>query len=145
MNALDLEIEFGELLGDYYLSNAQEDMLEHWDVAIKFDIKSQPKSESIKGYRWVEIVNVNGELGSLCGTAKFMVFEEQKYFIIVNREKLKDFVIKNIKDEFVTQSEWRKNPQPFLKYQRQGRKDVITLVPLIDLCYLGRVVKKKVT
>ena len=79
------------------------------------------------------------------GDSSFIAFEEHDYWIIVSTEKLLNFVRRRVSERgnrYVTQKEWKRNPQPFLLYQRDNRKDLITMVPIVDLCFLGKVIAK---
>ena len=142
VDKLDLEVEFGEVLGDYFLSTPEQDMREHWDVAIKYDVKSIPSDPSMKDLRWVEIINVRGDDGWIRGKADYIAFEHGQYWIVVKRDTLDKWVTSHLTNKIVSQDEWRRNPEPYNLYGRAGRQDLITLVPVMDLCYLGRVLKR---
>jgi hypothetical protein len=139
------EIALGEILGSYLLSPPEEDRKDHWDLAIKFDVKSIPNEHSVpyqRGFRWVEIKNVNGEDGWLLGKSDFIAFETDRYWIFVPRTKLLLHVKKSC-GGWMTQREFKKNPEPYKFWKREGRQDLVTLIPLLDLCYLGTIVPKE--
>jgi hypothetical protein len=138
------EVALGEILGDYFLSTPVQDRKDHWDVAIKFDVKSIPHEDSMPykhGLRWIEAANVNGDDGWLLGSANFIAFEEPDYWIFVPRKKLKDWVWDKCHG-FITKAEFKKKPMPYKWHTREGRLDKVTMIPLIDLCYLGIIIRK---
>ena len=132
------EKEFAKLFRDSTLSSKKEDMFEHWDVKIsyKFDVKGLKKikrnnDEVDENFHYIEIKNVNGNLGWLYGQADYFVFELKKYWIIVEKIKLQEFIKSNTIKEYV------KFPTLNKLYQRSGRNDVITLVSSYDLIFIS--------
>jgi hypothetical protein len=109
-----------------------EDMLEHWDVSVKFDVKKIRSTDEFgeSTFHWIEIYNVNGEAGWLYGKADYICFETKKYWIIVPLQALKDFVKANCIKEY-------REKEPYYLYKREGRKDKLMLIPTLDLAYLG--------
>jgi Holliday junction resolvase len=64
---------------------------------LKYDVKARKKvSRQDNNYQdelvWLELINVAGNVGWLLGAADYIVFEREKDFVIVNREKLFEFV-----------------------------------------------------
>lgn len=126
-------------LGTAIIPTKEQDMFEHWDLGIevKFDVKglrkvSRSDNEFNENFHWIEIKNVNGNLGWLYGKADYIVFETQDYWMIVNRKLLVDFIQTKCAEKI-----WTLSPAPYKLYTRKERKDVITLVKTIDLSYLA--------
>lgn len=139
------EIAFGEMLGNYSLSPEIDDMMDHWDVCVKYDVKAVPQQDSVphrNGMRWVEVKNVNGDDGWLAGKAHFIAFDEGDYWIIVWRETLYNHTMKYTLGN-TSKQEFKRNPVPYRWYTRDGRKDLVTLIPVYDLIYLGRLFRKR--
>jgi hypothetical protein len=113
----------------------EQDINEHWDVEIdgvKFDIKGVKKvnrndDEVNYDIHWIELKNVNGDPGWLYGLADYIAFEIKDEWLIVNREKLLNFV------DNVLQLVIVDKPELYKMYSRYGRYDVITLIQTKDL------------
>ena len=136
------EEEFKRFFKKVFNASVQQDMKEHWDFGVKFDVKMmksvrrhQQKDETI---HWVELKNVNGEKGWLYGEADFFSFETTDYWIIVNKKTLQDFIHKKCTDGDILPA-----PALYRMYQRGGRQDLITLVKSIDLMYISTLVVEK--
>ena len=136
------EEEFKKFFKRIFDASREEDMKEHWDFGVKFDVKMmksvkrhQKRDENI---HWVELKNVNGEKGWLYGEADFFSFETTDYWIVVNKETLQDFIQKRCTDTTVLPT-----PTMYRMYQRKGRQDIITLVKSIDLMYISSLVIEK--
>jgi hypothetical protein len=102
---------------------------------VRYDVKARKKvSRSDEVYQdelvWVELLNVRGDLGWVYGSSDYLVFEREKDFIVVSREKLADFIQKtcNFRKEAQHSSD-----ALYCKYQRKGRKDLITLIKNSDI------------
>ena len=136
------EIAFGKILGtlgDVKMSTDEEDMKEHWDLKleIRYDVKAMKKVRRSDAFpneniHWVELKNVNGELGWLYGDANKFSFETEDYWIEVDKIKLQDFIKSKCKNK-----ERCNSPELYKLYQREGRKDMITLVKTIDLIFIS--------
>jgi hypothetical protein len=136
------EEEFKKFFKKVFDAYVQQDMKEHWDFGVRFDVKMiksvrrhQQKDENI---HWVELKNVNGEKGWLYGEADFFSFELEDYWVIVSRDDLQGFIEKKCVEKI-----WSKTPKLYSLYQRDGRKDIITLVKSIDLMYISTSIKNK--
>jgi hypothetical protein len=138
------EAMFARLFEDNFIrySTTEEDMKEHWDVQLRFDVKGVKKvrrgdNETNQNYHYVEIKNVNGEKGWAYGDADYFAFEIDNYWIMVSKKDLQDFIRENVSKEYT--------PKPSLLklYRRNGKKDVITLVESYDLWYISTLVVKK--
>ncbi len=139
------EEEFKKLFSKTIAPSVEEDMHEHWDfkTEIKIDVKGMKKksrsqdAEPDENIHWIELKNVMGRLGWLYGEADFFAFETKKYWVVVDKLKLQQWVAKNIVKEM--------KPTPTLNhlYNRATCKDVINLVYIHDLYYLSEVVIAK--
>jgi hypothetical protein len=79
---------------------------------------------------YIELRNVNGKVGWLYGKADYITFETRAWWIVVDRAKLAEFVegaIWSGNDQFGLK------PEPYKLIQREGRQDIITIVPTVDL------------
>lgn len=138
---------FAELFSNYSISEKGQDIMEHWDVKIgniKIDVKGLKRikrdhSEVNENIHWVEIKGITGKLGWLYGMADYFAFETIKYWIIVKKESLQDYIKTNTIKEFTEYPTLNK------LYNRKGRKDVITLVSTLDLFYISDSIIKKNT
>jgi hypothetical protein len=141
------EQRFAELLEGSRRATTQEDMHEHWDVmsetGMKFDVKAMKKwkrsdPEPTDRIHYVELRNVRGELGWLYGQADYIAFETRAHWIVVPRKKLVYFV------EGVTENNERSDkPAVYKLYQREGRKDLMTVIPTMDLLAISEVIINK--
>jgi hypothetical protein len=100
---------------------------------LKFDVKGLKKmnrwdSKTQDECAWVEGTNVKGNPGWLKGSANYIVFERNDCWLTVNREELLDFVQEKLK-----KNSYATGKKPYHIYQREGRKDKITLVPFKDI------------
>lgn len=125
-----------EIMGRITMATPDQDMFEHWDfeLSIPIDVKAMKKtsrsdSDPDDSIHWVEIINVDGNLGWLYGNAMYISFETELFWIFVHREALVEFIKEMCKDKIHTNSVLE-----FYKiYTREGRKDKITKVKTIDL------------
>jgi hypothetical protein len=110
-------------------SSRKDDMEKHIDFYIgnkSVDVKGNNAPHQI----WLEIKNVRGEKGWVYGEATHIAFDfpEMKGFVVLEREKLKDYIAANIEKEFASKSDCYKK-----LYSRRGREDVITCITITDL------------
>ena len=127
-------------MSDILWANSEQDKYEHWDVegnlngrTLKFDIKGMKKvnrwdSKTQDECAWVEGTNVRGDPGWLKGAANYIVFERNDCWLTVNREELLNFVQEKLK-----KNSYATGKKPYCIYQREGKKDKITLVPFKDI------------
>lgn len=132
---------FAKLFNDPIFSNSTEDQLEHWDV--KFDVKGLKKIRRIddnvnENLHYIEIKGITGKDGWAYGSADFFAFELIKYWVFVYKKDLQLFISNNIIKEYCD------SPQLYKLYQRRGRKDVLTLITLADLIYIGMAIEPKI-
>ena len=141
------EILFGSLFSNYSLSEKRQDLIEHWDVKVgdvKIDVKGLKRvnryDESVnENIHWIEIKGVTGHLGWLYGQADYFAFETIKYWVVVKKEALQDYIKTNTIKEYI------ERPTINKLYRRKGREDVITLVSTLDLFYISDSIIKKNT
>tara|TARA_A100000171_G_C2099270_1_gene128776 strand:+ start:73 stop:582 length:510 start_codon:yes stop_codon:yes gene_type:complete len=111
-----------------------KDQVRHIDFFVKgdfsVDVKSMKRLERggdlQENYVWVEFQSTNGSKGWLYGDCSHIAFELEKKFVLVGREELALLCETIVNDEYV------KKPKDahLFKYQRAGRKDIISLVPM---------------
>jgi hypothetical protein len=87
---------------------------------------------------YVELRNVHGNRGWLYGQANYIVFETRSYWLVVPREDLVNFI-----DGAVEKNERSLQPEVYKLYQRHERKDLITVVPTVDLLSITETAIKK--
>jgi hypothetical protein len=112
---------------------------------VRYEIKSRKKiSRSDDDYQdslvWIEIQNVRGDLGWLFGASDYIVFERNKDFVVVDREKLADFVTRTCNLRKVARNA---GEALYARYQRFGRKDCLTLIRNEDIEKLAKKVYLK--
>lgn len=152
------EESFKKLFTCIRRATKEEDILEHWDLEaiiedknVKVDVKAVKNENRYDPYpnenfHWVEIQNVNGDRGWLYGDSDLIVFETLDYFILVGRLKLKKFLEKKLGysrkriSEIVPSSV----KDPYVFYQRSGRKDIVVKVKTIDLMHIKYMSVKKI-
>lgn len=139
-NGKQKEREFSKLFASTVQSDKFSDVNGHWDVSVKYDVKGLKRmsrgGQLDENNHWIELRNVNGKTGWLYGRADFFAFETQNYWVCVNKYTLQEFIAERVIKEFTDQ------PTHYKLYRREGRQDMCTLIPTIDLCYLGYMVRK---
>lgn len=133
------ELLFANLFSSYTLSDKNTDIIKHYDVTIgniRIDVKGLKKvnrwdNDVNENIHWIEIKGITGHLGWLYGEADYFAFETFDYWILVNKERLQEFI------KTRTIKEWVKDKELYKLYQRPNREDVITLVKTIDLCSIS--------
>lgn len=81
---------------------------------------------------WIEILNVRGAAGWLDKDAKYLAFEDEEGFVIVERARLKTKVMSLLKSKGAKQVDSPKDALYNL-YTRKGRKDLLTIITKDDL------------
>lgn len=140
------EQRFAQLLNDPQFSTPEQDMKEHWDVEScgkRYDVKAMKKwkrtdAEATDRMHFVELRNVHGDLGWLYGEADYIVFETRRYWLVVNRRFLTAFI-----EGTTEKNERSEKPEVYKLYQRTGRKDLMTVVPTVDLLAISETTIKK--
>jgi hypothetical protein len=141
------EHHFAQLLIKPEFSTPEQDMKEHWDVkdvnGYRYDVKAMKKwrrdyPEPTDRMHFVELRNVHGELGWLYGEADYIVFETRRYWIVVKRRSLMPYI-----EGLTENDEHSDEPAVYKLYQRKGRKDLMTVVPTVDLLAISEATIKK--
>ena len=142
---LTKEKEFGDLLvkkngGSYVHASQKDDMFNHIDLfytiagkTYSFDVKSMKKSNRKDStvddqIHWIELQNVRGNPGWIYGKANFIAFELMNSWLIVNREKIIDWIDKKVTNKTISKSK-----DFYTYYQRWGRQDIVVKVKTSDL------------
>ncbi len=143
-----VEQQFASILSGAVFATIKQDIHEHWDVmdemGVKYDVKGMKKyrrsdDKPTDRLHWIELRNVNGDDGWLYGLADVIAFETRKWWVMVNREDLSQFV-----DGFLEGGYPLQKPEPYKLYQREGRRDLLTIVPTVDLLFIAsKVLVKK--
>ena len=132
-----VEREFAAILTNPIFATKEQDMHEHWDVedamAVKYDVKGMKKyrrsdDKPTDRLHWIELRNVNGKNGWLYGDADIIAFETRKWWLLVERKDLVQFV-----EGIIWGEETTEKPEPYKLYQREGRQDLLTILPTVDL------------
>lgn len=139
------EADFVKLFTNTKSASTNEDIYEHWDlsISVKVDVKSIKKQNRYditysETFHWVELKNVEGKLSWLYGKADYFAFETEDYWVIVEKERLQNFIEEKCKGKTLGKSK-----DPYELYQRENRKDVIVKVKTIDLIYIATKILKK--
>jgi hypothetical protein len=121
------EEKFAKNLINPIWANDYENMKEHWDVkgvfknkTYRFDVKGMKKKN-----RWDN--NFQDD---------YIVFERNKYWLIVDRQELLNHVVNRLKEKG-----YEKGKGIYQVYQRDGRQDKITMVPYEDIEKLTNIEK----
>ena len=138
---------FKELMEDlgYIVNEAtrEENIKDHIDFYLKnnklnksfsVDVKAQKKTNRSDSkvndeWLWIEFKNVRGSLGWLQGKADKIAFERQIDFLMVDREKLKEFAFRKVENVDVD----RASDAKYKFYSRRGRDDLLTQISVDDL------------
>lgn len=145
LNGKEKEKKFAELFTQAVTSSYKEDRSEKWDIKIhtKIDVKGLKKidrtdKDTTEDWHWVELKGNKGKGGWLYGNADYFAFETLNYWIIVEKKKLQIFL-----EIYVDQEKIIGEKIPYKLYQRKDRKDLITLIRTLDLCYIADAIIRK--
>lgn len=134
----DTEEQFSKLFNNFRKSTKNQDINEHWDLEIrhKVDVKGLKKvkrsdNSPNENFHWIEIKNVHGNKGWLYGEADLFAFELKDFWVIVKKEDLQERIAKK------TVKTYFDEPTIYGLYQRKNRKDVMTIIPSYDLCFIA--------
>lgn len=141
------EVEASSLFKNVIFSNKETDINEHWDFkseGIKYDVKglkriNRDDTMTNEFYHFIEIKNVKGKLGWLYGEADYFIFETNRYWVIVSKLHLQEFIKDNVTKTYVNSPD----EALYCLYKRDKRQDVITLVTTIDLLFLATSIRPK--
>jgi hypothetical protein len=130
------EAEFRAMFSNMRESTTQEDRVGKFDMELKIKIdfkgikrkmRSGPLDQNI---HWVEMKNVGGNRGWLYGDADVFCFEIEKYYVVVSKEDLQAMIESRVDYDTVGKGLYQ-------VYTRAGKKDLITMVPTVDLCAIA--------
>lgn len=112
-----------------------------------FDVKAEKKvnrsdTDTSKDFTWVELQNNFGTKGWAYGDEKYIAFEWNDSFIIVDRQKLLDLTNKNKLPEIIYEN---KDLEPYCQYQRRkwGNQDICVLTPIDDIMSISHMILEK--
>lgn len=96
-------------------------------------------------YKWVELIAVDGSQGTLTSGVDFVVFEQARYYMVVAKEHLFRFIQGKVDmTKKLTRRELEENisvdilePLCYRPYTRKDRRDILILVPAIDIIRSG--------
>jgi len=113
---------------DFYLKNNK--LNKSFSVDVKAQKKTNRSDSKVNGeWLWIEFKNVRGSLGWLQGKADKIAFERQIDFLMVDREKLKEFAFRKVENVDVD----RASDAKYKFYSRKGRDDLLTQISVDDL------------
>ena len=146
-----IEKEFAPLLRQRdpnYRKANREEQFQHIDYFSNFgtiDVKAKKRvsrsdSNEQDELIWVEFVNVQGREGWLCGKTDVIAFERDQDFILIKRNHLLGMC--KVKCD-LTQRVTNSKDALYKGYQRQGRKDLISIVKMSDVLEMPHKVWKK--
>ena len=112
-----------------------------------FDVKAQKKvnrydENANDEYTWVELQNNQGFRGWAYGEEKYLAFEWENAFIIVERAKLLDLVNNNKVEGLITEN---RDIFEYCQYQRSkyGNEDICVLTPIRDIIEIAHKIIEK--
>lgn len=134
IRGLATEKAFAKLFRNACHSTKEQDVFEHWDFSVRFDVKSIPKNN--RNLYCIELKNVRGNDGWLNGKADFIAFDTPYgHWIVVAREILLQHVKENLQHTVAYKKQ-------YCLYSRKGRKDLMTFISREDLLKIGGKIEK---
>lgn len=88
------------------------------------------KVQTNKSFVWVEVKNKEGKPGWLFGSSDFLVFDTKSSFVLVSKEKMIKFIMKNLDSPRVSSA---KKGSLYGSFQREGTNEQTVLVPIEDI------------
>jgi hypothetical protein len=96
-------------------------------------------------FKWVELYNVHGDGGTMLSDVDFVVYELEKYYLVISRSLLFSFLKGRIRfKEVLKRSEIEDaiasstlSEVCYRPYTRKGRQDTLILIPTLDLIFCG--------
>jgi hypothetical protein len=131
------EIDFFNMFDDIKKSDRDSDMFGHYDFIIadktKVDVKGAKKinrhdQSPNHDIHYIEFRNVRGNKGWVYGEADYIAFEYYDTFLLVKRESIIELCKSKILDKSI-----KNYKSIYGLYSREGREDLITLIPTKDL------------
>lgn len=121
---------------DIVFPTEQEDMTEHWDIKInelKIDVKAIKKDN--ENIHFIEFKNVMGNEGWLYGKSDGFAFETNNFWIEVKKDDLQAWVHEKCSAKIYGWDIYELRSRP-------NAKDLFTIIPTLDLCYIGKIKMK---
>ena len=105
----------------------------------KVDVKCMKKINRVdynpqQDFIWLEFQNVRGNTGWLCSEVDYIAFERPNDFVIVDRQRLLELA-KSLCD-LTNMTRQGGMKALYRGYQRQGRKDIISMIKMSDVLTL---------
>lgn len=138
-------------------SSDRQNIYEHFDFkvtnssgkTIKVEVKGEKrvnKSEPLsKDYTWIEFVGITGHEGWMFGEADYMAFDRGDEYTLVKRTELLEEVVKKVFLNYCTyivkengHIDPVKNLYKLYQREKDGRKDLMVLIPLTLLDKIGK-------
>jgi hypothetical protein len=150
-----IEKEYG---GNFIVASRSSDMFDHIDYkyttkvgkvltldfkSLKYVAKPVDDDSAEDAFNIVELTAVDGSKGWVFGKADYICFETSDSWLWVPRLKLAEFINANVKNEEPMIGLKCSTDLYMRKYQRVGRKDVITVVKKQELINLSTKIIKK--
>lgn len=136
------EDEFAKFFNKVTKSSREQDIKEHWDFNVKFDVKMLKKINRNgvpdENIHWIEIKNVRGDRGWLFGEADYFAFETEDYWAVIEKEDLQKIIKKKCTDKKIYDKKYL-----YKFYSRKGRNDIITMIKTLDLMAKATVIWEK--
>jgi|SRR5210317_179831 hypothetical protein len=103
------------------------------------DVKCMKKINRVdynpqQDFIWLEFQNVRGNTGWLCSEVDYIAFERPNDFVIVDRQRLLELA-KSLCD-LTNMTRQGGMKALYRGYQRQGRKDIISMIKMSDVLTL---------
>ena len=113
-------------------------------LSVKVNIRplqknSRADSKPNENIHWVEALNSMGKKGWLYGPSNYIAFETNDYWVLVEKNKLAEFIASKVQDPNITNN----SSLFYKKFRLDGRKDILVKVKTIDLCYIAEKMIKK--
>ena len=131
------ELDFFNMFDDIKKSDRESDMFGHYDFIIADKVKVDVKgAKKINRYdqaphhdtHYIEFKNVRGNKGWVYGEADYIAFEYYDTFVFVKRVNIIELCKSKILDKSI-----KNYKSIYGLYRREGREDLITLIPTKDL------------
>jgi hypothetical protein len=131
------ELDFFNMFDDIKKSDRESDMFGHYDFIIADKVKVDVKgAKKINRYdqaphhdtHYIEFRNVRGNKGWVYGEADYIAFEYYDTFVFVKRVYIIELCKSKILDKSI-----KNYKSIYGLYRREGREDLITLIPTKDL------------
>ncbi len=137
-------------------SNKIEDRLHHIDgflllngIPYGVDVKQMKRIRSTdafpcKDYVWLELMNGDGYDGWLFGKADLIAFQWVGCWILVEREKLLDFVYKNFDINKIVYNQYVADGCCFRRYNRLDKVCPVFIQYIIDMAFLIKPLRENI-